>query len=438
MKYGNFCNQNRTNINIGDYLQFLAISRLYKQMGIPDCDICYIGQRDAIYYQGEKLILPINTSVHLFVKEGKIAISPDIIPVFLGIVITTTENDSDIDAFLQDKYNHSYFLSHSPIGCRDETTYDYFTRHDIPAYINGCLTATFPKIHKLQGESVIFTNAPKDLLQWVPGSILRSNIIFTTQQHYFNEEDIQDYHKIFHFVQSSYDFFAQNAKLVVTSRLHVALPCTAYGIPVILAKDIFDTRFSFIERYLPIYNRDQYKDIDWYPKAPDIEPLKERLVNLAISRIETAMEIAKATDFITREFKTRNRQVAYENSHSSLHKTGYRFNEYAHAHWESKKGPIPYALWGVKADTVEYWRRHIESQYPNAKLSVIFDRYKQGELLGVPIQNPDVLADMQVLFIVVCAVSASDDALSLFRRLKISEDRFVIAADRFISQADLL
>ena len=438
MRYANFCDQGRTNINIGDYLQFMAISNLYKRMRVPAEDIYYIGQKDTIDYRGEEILLPINNSIHLFLQDGKIAISPHITPVFLGVVITTANRDYDIDAFLQDKHNHDYFLSHSPVGCRDEATYAYFMKYDIPAYINGCLTATFPKAEKLSGESIIFADAPKNLLKWVPNNILDANILFTTQQFQFNEEAIKDYHKIFDFVRAKYEYYMQNARLIITSRLHVALPCAAFGIPVVLAKDIVDTRFSFIEQYLPIYCREQYKDIDWNPKAPNFEAIKEQMTSLAISRIEAAMSIAKNGRALTAAFKTRNKQNQYHNSYASIHKTGYRFDEYAKKHWALKKGAIQYALWGVSADTVEYWRNHVESQYPNAQLTAVFDRYKHGKQLGgITLINPDAVADMPDICIVVCAVSAVEDALKLFKRLNIRDDRYIIATDRFISEDDI-
>ena len=439
MKYGNFCNQGRTNINMGDYLQFWAVSCLYEQMGVPDSDVRYIGQCEAIDYCGETMILPINSSIHLFTKEGKIAISPDITPVFLGIMITTVERYDDVDSFLQEPHNRDYFLRYSPIGCRDETTYDYLVKYGIPAYINGCLTVTFPKVSELPGKSVIFADVPKDLLEWIPDWMLNSHIIFRTQQKNFTEEEIRDYPRVFDFVRSSYDFLKQNAKLVVTSRLHVALPCTAYGIPAILVKDHVDTRFSFIERYLPIYDCDRYADINWSPEVPDIEPLKERLINLAINRIQVAVETVKSGELLTAEFKARSKQGAYTNSHTSFHQAGYRFTEYAKKYWVVKEKAIKYALWGVNANTAEYWKNFIESQYPNAELVAVLDRYKQGSLsdISIPLQNPDALACMPDVCVIVCAISARSDALNLFKHLEFTPDRYVFVSDEFLTREDI-
>ena len=64
------------------------------------------------------------------------------------------------------------------------------------------------------------------------------------------------------------------AKLVVTSRLHIASPCLAMGIPVILAKKHFGDRFGFIDCFLPTYTPEKYNDIDWSPSPINFEEEK--------------------------------------------------------------------------------------------------------------------------------------------------------------------
>jgi len=438
MKYANFCSTVSTNVNIGDYLQFLAISFLYDQMGIHDDDVYYLGVNDIIDYNGDKIVLPVNFSIPHFVKDGRIAFSPQIIPVFIAVKLGTVNRHVDLDAFLKDEYNRSYFMRHSPIGCRDEATYNYFRNFGIPAYINGCLTAIFPKTRNFSGENIVFVDAPKALLQWMPESLFNSPIIFMSQQYTFSEDEIRDYRKIFEFVRSRYDFYKEKTRLIVTSRLHVALPCVAYGIPVILAKDVVDERFSFIEKYLPIYNREQYQNIDWSPKTPDIEYIKEMLKNLAINRIRHAMDSAKAEKKLTLMFEARDKQKSYQDPHTAAHRNWHRFEEYASKYWAPKGNElIRYALWGANINTAEYWKNLIETKYPNSKLSAMFDRYRKNEVLGISAKTPDALQDMPDVYVVVCAVSAVSDALALFKRLGIEEERYVIVSDCFISQDDI-
>ncbi|MCL1983384.1 MAG: polysaccharide pyruvyl transferase family protein [Clostridiales bacterium] len=412
-------------------------------MGIPERDICYIGLRDVVHYRGEDLVLPINFSITDFVKDGRIAIPPQITPVFLAVQLSSVEHFPAKEAFLCDEYNKNYFLRHAPIGCRDEASYGYFTRNGIPAYINGCLTATFPKSNSLSGDSIVYVDAPKALLPWVPQNLLQEKALFATQQFRFSEDEIKDYRKIFDFIHSKYEFFRQNARLVVTSRLHVALPCTAFGIPVILARDSVDERFSFIEAYVPIYSREDYQSIDWSPKAPDIEPVKARLANLAISRIRAAkenMHVENGEDelFFTSMFETRKKREEYKDPHVAMHKNGYRFEEYALKNWLPKgTKPIKYALWGASHNNAHYWQNLIETKYPSAELVAVLDRYRKDELFGIPFETPDVLAEMPDVHVIVCAVSAVNDALALFARLSFEEERYCIVSDCFISETDI-
>lgn len=67
MKFANIDNLTRSNqyseklkINIGDYMQLIAIDNLYRYMGIGSKDIVHMKSEDLATYKGEKLILPIN------------------------------------------------------------------------------------------------------------------------------------------------------------------------------------------------------------------------------------------------------------------------------------------------------------------------------------------------------------------------------------------
>lgn len=84
------------------------------------------------------------------------------------------------------------------------------------------------------------------------------------------------------------------AKLIVTSRLHVALPFTAMGIPVITLHktmgDMRDFRFSGLDRLINCYHPSEYADIDWNPKVPDLEDLKEKTIQTTVKMIRRTAE----------------------------------------------------------------------------------------------------------------------------------------------------
>ena len=82
----------------------------------------------------------------------------------------------------------------------------------------------------------------------------------------------------------------QNAKMALTSRLHMSLPLMAMGIPVItLHKNVdglLQCRFSGLDQILNCYTRTQYSDIDWNPKPVDIENIKEKTIQAAMGMIK--------------------------------------------------------------------------------------------------------------------------------------------------------
>ena len=407
-------------------------------MHIDERDVFPISMKDVVDYDGEELILPIQFTINDFIKNGEISISKKITPVFLALALTPTMPVYDTETFFTNERNVNYFLKHSPIGCRDEYSYNVLRTYGIPAYINGCLTISFPRKDEPLGEYVFFVDAPKDLLPYIPPSLLKNKIDFATQQFYFNESDIKDFHKIFSFVRTKYEFYKKNAKMIITSRLHIALPCTAFGIPVVLAKDNVDERFSFIEAFIPIYSKENYQNIDWQPNVPNTEPIKKQMTDFAISRIKSTMENAKFKSAFTSLYTERPKREEYKNPHIVMHKNGYRFEEYADKYWKNRSAEIvEYALWGASPHVAKYWKDLIETKYPNAKLSAVFDRYKKGEVFGLPLKSPESLSKMNDVCVIVCAISAASDALQLFKRLEIGEERYCIVSDCFISMDDL-
>lgn len=438
MKYANFKDTGRCSVNIGDYLQFMAVDYLLQLMDVPKSDIIYLGFQDVVEYKGEEVIFPFCYSIIDFVRDGKIAISPKIKPYFFAVTLSTVDKFMDLDEFLADKFNHNYLSAYAPIGCRDEITYQILTRHNISAYINGCMTAIFPLYTGKPGEKTLFVDAPKALLPYIPNSLLKE-CEFSTQQYYFEQSDIDNYKKIFDFVAEKYREYSQVAKLVITSRLHVALPLTAMGIPVILAKDKVDGRFSFIEKYIPIYGKEQYESIHWNLEVPNIEKIKELLIAHAIGRLRnniSELELIKMEQNMTELFQTRKIENNYQQSHTITHNNGYIFDKYAEKYWKTDEH-IRYAFWGISKNNLEYWKRHIETNYPYAKLVAVFDSFQEGQLLGLPYRRPETIIDFPDINIIVCSIGAAQMAQQLFRVWNFAPERYCITADCFIGKQDV-
>ena len=438
MKYANFCDAGRTSVNIGDYLQFIVNDYLLRLMNVSKDEIVYLGFKELVNYDGEEVVFPFCYSIIDFVKDGRIAISSKITPVFLAVTLSTVDRFMDVDKFLGDSYNREYLTKYGPIGCRDEITYEMFQRNNIPAYINGCMTAAFPRNTELTGDKVLFVDASRTLLPYLP-EMNAEECAYSTQQYYFKEEEVANYKSIFEFVREKYREYIRTARLVITSRLHVALPMAAVGIPVVLAKDNVDGRFSFIEEYLPIYGKEDYNKINWKPDVVTWESTKELLLAHALGRLQNNIdksELERMEQKLTGLFQTRKRKKEYKVSHEITHKNGERFDEYALRYWK-KKEVIRYAFWGVSENNLEYWKNYIETRCPNAMLTAVYDSFRKGELLGFPYQKPEEFAKNKEVCVIVCSVGAAQAALKLFREYGISEERYCIVSDCFIDDDDI-
>ena len=270
MKYGLLMHGPTT--NLGDDIQLLAIQNIYEYMGIPEKDIVRISLSELSTYDGEYVILPISFPLYGYRKDLYITMfSPKIIPIFLALSIMSNNISEEEQIYLR---------RFEPIGCRDIYTMNLLREKNILAYMGGCMTATLPKKEQPTRDKVYIVDIPEKDLKYIPDDI-KKEAVFTSQIKYDcknPELEAKEY----------LDNYAETAKLVVTSRLHCALPCTAMGIPVILMKDRYSFRFPTISKYIPIYTREKYNEIDWNPNVIDYEADKKRLLEFVVGRLKSS------------------------------------------------------------------------------------------------------------------------------------------------------
>jgi len=174
-------------------------------------------------------------------------------PLFISFHATHTENKHN---GIVSQRLIRYYKEHEPIGCRDYATMNAFSSLGIEAYFSGCLTLTLKRRNLPRTDNIYFVDPfgplsgryyfpmpdepefPNELWEKFPISI-RNKAHYIT--HYTREKDHQ---KRLNYAQ---DLIAKYsvAKLVITSRLHCALPCLALGTPVLFIKPRFDvSRFD--------------------------------------------------------------------------------------------------------------------------------------------------------------------------------------------------
>lgn len=273
-------NTDNDTYNIGDYIQSIAAKDY-----LPHIDEL-INRENLNNYQGD-LIKTIMNGWFLHCLDNWPP-SDKVIPLFISFhlspfAIEILNKDSNIE----------YFKKHEPIGCRDTYTYNLLTQKGIKAYISNCLTLTLKRERKSSGK-ILFVDVLAKMDSWrsrkrewkillqrkkffkIIFSILvainnykllskRNNIL----KQIFNPEILSKRIDIFHersTLESHTKRFVVaeeliqeycNAELVVTSRLHCALPCLAFGTPVIFINIDIDSDFDStrINDYLNLFTK---------------------------------------------------------------------------------------------------------------------------------------------------------------------------------------
>ena len=244
--------------NAGDYIQSLAAMRY-----LPRVDK-YVCREKLNEYSGARLKLIMNGwFMH---RPANWPPSGNIDPL-----VTSFHLNSQAKGNLLSEKSIDWFKRHEPIGCRDEYTLQLLKNKGVATYLSGCLTSTLKNPFNYRTNDIYFA----DVLFRVPGwstsartprefikAIMSGDLIKVNQRNRLLNEIferqmldrskvISHYHPARHSEKERFsvaeDFLNKyaTAKLVVTSRLHCAIPCLAFGTPVIFIhfgfKNEYDT-----------------------------------------------------------------------------------------------------------------------------------------------------------------------------------------------------
>jgi hypothetical protein len=242
--------ENEQFFNVGDNVQSLAAKQF-----LPQVDQL-INREKMGNYEGEPIKIILNGwFTH---NTSNWVPSENIIPLFVSFHI----NNTAAPAMLSDK-GIAYLKKHEPIGCRDQFSVDTLKAKGIDAYFTGCLTLTLDNYKvddSLRGDDIYivdplygYTTYKKVTrnYKYFLRSIQRGTIfkIFRRQKHVkliidknllksaiFIEQEppakTYTHEQKFEMADDLLKKYAK-AKLVITSRIHCALPCLAMGTPVI-------------------------------------------------------------------------------------------------------------------------------------------------------------------------------------------------------------
>ncbi len=375
-------------VNLGDHIQSYGVEIAYNYYLLKSkkkLKVELIEKELISSYVGEKMIVTLNNVYTLGGVNGKLGwfpTSPDIIPLFIGF------NCHDESLIFENK---EYFKKWEPIGCRDEKTKELFQRCGISSYISGCSSILFPKRKKTTGSKVFVVDATEDLISIIPENIL-CEAEFISQNVYAKELcGKTDYHygsTIFWNVgKELIKRYNDDAKLVITSKLHCVVPCIAMGIPVILAKDNIDYRFSWLDKLIPLYSESEYHHIDWNPSPIDIEKLKDCLLSIyyqKINQIITGEHFdIKEIDMIDNFYSARKK--------CKYNKTTIKRIEEAQTYSDLKN----ILIWGA-GRTGGLFYETLRENFKDIDVIGFIDSYKTGYYKNLPIFHPSDLNENTV------------------------------------------
>ena len=285
--------------NLGDFIQSLAAKQVINKSKILEID------RDELHrFKEERASLIMNG--WFMEKPQNWPPSDKIEPLFLSFHINPTAEKKMLSC-----EGINYLKNYQPIGCRDYYTKKLLSSHGIKTYYSACLTLCLNRknfISKDTKREGIYVISPMERLNPKNESVGKS--FFKQSIHQLKRPNKM---RKFQAAMGRLETFIQNqreniyyssqliktkknnkknniekaklqlkniakAKLVITSRIHAALPAVAFGTPVLFLSDGLDhlnqkSRLDGMEQFFPVINSKELHH--WENKFP--KPLQNHL-----------------------------------------------------------------------------------------------------------------------------------------------------------------
>lgn len=411
-------------INMGDYLQCLSIEYIYKKMGVEKGEIIHLSPKEIRNYgERESIILPLNWAIFdpNFMNEKKeLCLSPTIIPVFLAMTLGVNYDESYFN-----KHNIDYLKRYAPIGCRDEITAIKLKEYGIDSYLNGCLTSVLPSRDGSIRSDVLLIDVPIELYDHIPEELTHNAKVY--HQQYYDDLS-RDNDEIKKEIKNKYKMYSETSGLIITSRLHVASPALAMGIPVVFYKSIVDMRLSWLDKHISLYTFSDINQIDWKPKPVKYEDLKDKVIDNCINRIKNLSVNTNAIRDIDGFYKNRanHQYTSFVDSVNDYRKgLDYLKRKYP------PDATFEYAIWGTN-DNAQKLIRKIKHAFPKSIFSKAIDLYKEGYFDGLRINKPHQISFETIENLIVVPVAASNMAHKMLKRLRVDTDKYCLCSEVYI------
>ena len=305
-------------LNLGDEIQSVIVKKLLPRVD-EYVDGCYLHQVKS----EPRMKLIIHGCFNS--NSGHWPQSEDIKPLFISFHI----GEYTREAYTQ-PHNVEYLKQYEPIGCRDLYTLEIVQSKGIKAYFSGCITSLLEPYTGKRTEEILLTDLEPNLVKPVKQIITNaievhhgeglpveemSGRLRNISPILFQAVKASRIHRVLGLIQQNYVrsrttnviteyrmaraeallFQYARAKLVITSRLHAALPCVAFGTPVIFVhRDLNSPRFLKLLDCVPTYSVEEFKrrikraelDVPTFVSKP-VNGLRENLLHTYKKFIKT-------------------------------------------------------------------------------------------------------------------------------------------------------
>lgn len=288
MKYGLLIYKDTD--NIGDDIQSYAASQF-----LPRVD--YVLDRenmmDFVSQDGRQVKVIMNAwYIH---DKYKFCFSPYIYPLFISMHLKNFPYEDGLligDSYITNE-TQNFLKKYSPVGARDLNTKKLLDKLEITNYFSGCLTLTIKKFTDVKKSNYIcavnINNKELEILK----SKTSKKIISINQDvdkgslSKFTWEERKN--KVIELLK-----LYQGAELVITTKLHCALPCLALETNVLVLYDkCFDDRMKTFKKYFNFIDRNKFADVDISKiKNTDLYlPIRNNLNKMATDFINKKVEV---------------------------------------------------------------------------------------------------------------------------------------------------
>lgn len=263
--------------NIGDDIQSVAVMQ-----HLPPVDV-FLNRDHLKNYDGPETLLVTNG--WFLSKMENWPPSPPIRPTFFGFHVQKHAKPTIAR-------HVDYLKKHEPIGCRDQGTVDFIRSLGVNAYLSLCSTLTFDAPADRAPDSVYMVEVED---RYLSPKIFRKGLTVKHVSHRFIDVSAETR---LQYAREVVQTYGKKAALVVTSRIHCAMPYVAMGIPTVFIGPK-SYRTEIIEEIgLTRHGRQHWfrrpfvAKMDEWPEPIDIAATKSRIKSDLKARIAAALAVS--------------------------------------------------------------------------------------------------------------------------------------------------